>query len=334
MATVRKLGCIPMAEQEMMARTLGVKSDKEKVLELVAPWDATEKPFITDWDSYHKTLEIQASQNDMINDTFGIKPFWEFAKSIGLDVNKLFGVIQKQNDCAAWATVRCYLVRLLNQIQNGTEQTIENINPMALYAYSGDAFKSGERIPNGGRTLGAVALASCDYGLLPSSLCGEYDGKVYVTDGMEKNEKSGLERQAGWVELNFSTIKETIDAVRLCLRANHPILMGNTTALQDGTMRDKNGVCIARVGGSWGGGHATAILHYMKVNDTDYFWVGNSHGLIYPSDDGSPAWGAYITADGLRRYLDGQFRDMFAMTWCESPHGADDFNLNPVPVTR
>ena len=33
MAAVRKLGCIPMVEQEMMARTLGVKSDREKVLE-------------------------------------------------------------------------------------------------------------------------------------------------------------------------------------------------------------------------------------------------------------------------------------------------------------
>lgn len=330
----RKLGCISMAEQEIEAKRLGIKSDRQRVKEhttiLTAPWDSYDQPEFVDWDSVRPIFSEQAELWGRLHESGAIRPFWKTAEKAGQNTDKLYGTYQMQNDCAAWATVRCYLTKLLEQIQIGSEQTVEAINQMALYAISGGAKRAGDYIPNNGRTLGSVALAACEAGLLPCSLVGEYDGKCRFTTDMANNLSSGKVRQCGWSEIRHNDINRTIEHVRIALRSLHPVLMGNTTALRDGTKRDKNGMYISSVGGSWGGGHATAILWYEEVNGSNYYWIGNSHGLIYESGDGAPAWGTYITEDALADYIDGEFADLYAITWAESPHGADNYNLNPV----
>ncbi len=332
MAEKRKLGCISMAEQEREALKAGTKSDRERIKEVTqvihAPWDFYNQPEFIEWESLRPIFETQAKLWSKLIKTGVAKPFWEVANRLGLDPNKLFGTIQQQNDCAAWAAVRCYLARLLAQYQLGSEQAIEAINQMALYALSGGASNAGDYFPNNGRTLGSVALTACQTGLLPCRLVGDYDGRCRFTNKMAENKQEGKVRQCGWSEIRVDNINKTIEAVKIALKSFHPVLMGNTTALRDGTQQDENGIYVSSVGGGWGGGHATAILWYTEANDKSYYWIGNSHGLIYPSGDGAPAWGTYISEDSLKRYIDGDFADMYAITWTESPHGDDRTDLN------
>ena len=86
---------------------------------------------------------------------------------------------------------------------------------------------------------------------------------------------------------------------------------------------------ITDVGGGWGGGHATCAIDYRKVGDTEYVYIVNSHGNIYNSGTSIPAFGAYITKAGLKRYLSGSFSDIMPVTYTERPLGKENFNLNP-----
>lgn len=330
----RKLGLISRAENIMMARARGVKSDAAKISEMTAPWDTVDKPEITTFDEWKPFLEKEAEKMDLIRGTGLSTHFWEVVNRLGLHCDQLFGMIQQQNDCTAWAATRCYLSMIAHQILNGAEMSLEPMNQMALYAYASDnALEAGDRIPNGGRTIDAICMASCESGNAPVSAVGEYDGRVVFTQKFaDALSGPAIIRQMGWATYDSESNKadDIVSDIFLSCRAGFPVIIGNTVAVHDGTTKDKNGVYVGTVTGTgWGGGHATSFLDYLEVNGTPYVWWANSHGDIYPSNDGTPAWGCYLTKESVKRLIGRSYFDVMFGTWAENPLIIKNYDLNP-----
>lgn len=332
MSENRKLGLIFNWENIAACRALGVDTDADKINRLSAPWDASDQPAITSWTTFKDYAEKQAIIADNIRRAGRSTCIFDYTLYADIKNDDLFGTTQQQNDCTAWAASRCYLAMILHQILKGAEQTVEAVNPMALYAASsGYELQVQQRIPNGGRTIYAIAEASCLSGNFPTASTGQYDGRCVYTQAMANAKKDGQVRQMGWATFDqTNNAGAVVDAVFLACRAGFPVLFGNSTAVQDGYDLDSNGVAVARVNGSgWGGGHAQAWIDYKKVNDTEYVLYANSHGNRYTSNDRQiPGWSIWMTKDRVRRMVSSYF-DMMIGTWAESPRCEVVTDLNP-----
>lgn len=328
----RKFGLIFNWEDIAQCRALGVDTDAERINRLAAPWDAADQPSITTWESFRSYAEQQAIIADNIRKSGRSTILFDYTLDVNIKSDTLFGTTQEENDCTAWAASRCYLAMVIHQILKGAEQTVETMNPMALYAASsGYELQVQQRIPNGGRTIYAIAEASCRSGNYPARIAGQYDGRCVYTQAMENALKDGLLRQMGWATFDqTNNAGAVVDAVFLACRAGFPVLFGNSTAVQDGFDMDSNGVCVARVNGSgWGGGHAQAWIDYKKVNGTEYVLYANSHGNRYTCNDRQiPGWTIWMTKDRVRRMVSSYF-DMMIGTWAESPRCEAVTDLNP-----
>lgn len=328
----RKFGLIFNWEDIAACRALGVDTDADRINRLAAPWDATDQPSITTWESFRSYAEQQAIIADNIRKSGRSTCLFDYTLDADLKSDKLFGTTQEQNDCTAWAAIRCYLAMVIHQILKGAEQTVETMNPMALYAASsGYKLQVQQRIPNGGRTIYAIAEASCRSGNYPARIAGQYDGRCVYTSQMESAQSEARKRQMGWATFDQTNdAGAVVDAVFLACRAGFPVLFGNSTAVQDGYDLDSNGVAVARVNGSgWGGGHAQAWIDYKKVNGTEYVLYANSHGNRYTSNDRQiPGWTIWMTKDRVRRMVSSYF-DMMIGTWAESPRCEAITDLNP-----
>jgi hypothetical protein len=326
----RKLGLVFREENKAYCSKHNIQSDADKIEQLAVPWDKSEQPAIIQFgETWRAHLIEQAAQNNIIRLAMEYPHFWETAKKFTSNPDGFFGTTQKQNDCAAWAGSRCYVARVLHQAKY-SEQTAESVNPMALYGYSaGYELQPGNRIPNGGRTLDSVATASNTIGNAPASIAGNYSGAVYFTDRMKDAEAEAGKRQLGWALYEQTSIDNTVDDIFLSLAADYPVMIGNEIAVQDGCKTDKNGVCVGQVNGmGWGGGHATAYLDYQIVNGTEYVFWANSHGNIYPAEDGSPDWGCWLTRESVRKLVNSSYFDVIFTTWAEAIRSEHNYNLN------
>ena len=326
----RKFGLIFDWQDVAQCRELGITPDSARINRLAAPWDAIDQPEITTWDQFAPYLHIQADVADRFRASG--KTTYIFAPSNQWDANALFGTTQKQNDCTAWAASRCYQSLVLHQIIRGAEQIVEEVNPMALYAAScGQDLEVGQKIPNGGRTIYAIAEAACGYGNSPVDVAGDYDGQCVYTQEMEDAKESARKHQMGWATFRQTDDPNAVaDAVFLACRAGYPVLFGNSTAVQDGYDKDENGVCVARVNGSgWGGGHAQAWIDYQNVNGTEYVLYANSHGLRYQKHDAKlPGWTVWMPRQTVKKMVSRYF-DMLIGTWAEAPRSEPVYDLNP-----
>ena len=331
MDTKRLLGCIPSVIQAAKAKDRGELSNEAQVARLAAPWDKTEQPSIITYDkTWREHLEELASAYDILRDFGRMPSAWSIAKFFGYDLERLCGTTQRTNDCTAWGVSRASTCLALYQMWIGAEIRCDKLNPSGNYAYSSELTpRAGERVPDNGRTIYAAALASCKYGNFSVGDIGEYDGRAAYTAAMIKTQPDAAQRQTGWVYLDDSyTAEQLADIVILSLRACKPVIIGNTTALQDGAELNADGVYVSRVGGGWGGGHCTAAVDVKKVGANYYPWVYNSHGNLYKTTTDAPAAGTYITREGLIRYLSGNYADVMLSTYTESPR-VTNTNLNP-----
>lgn len=326
----RKLGLVFREENKEFCLKHNLQSDADKIEQLAVPWDKSDQPAIIQFDdTWRAHLREQAAQNNIIRRAIDYPHFWETAKKFTSNPDGFFGTTQQQNDCAAWAGSRCYMARVLHQVKY-SEQTAERVNPMALYGYSaGYELQPGNRIPNGGRTLDAIATAGNTIGNAPSSIAGDYSGAVYFTDRMKEAETEAGKRQLGWALYDQTSIDQTVDDIFLSLAADYPVMIGNEIAVQDGYKTDKNGVCVGQVNGmGWGGGHGTAFLDYQIVNDTEYLWWGNSHGNRYVTPDGTPGWGIYLGREEVKTMVNCRYFDVVFTTWAEAIRSEHNYNLN------
>lgn len=325
----RLLGCIPSSVQAAEASKAGVPSDVERIAKLAAPWDATDQPSIIKWDSaWIQKLEQDAAAFDRLRDTKTLPPIWEIAAMYGYKLADLCGSLQKTNDCTAWAVSRCAICLALFQRWQGAELDVEAYNPMGVYCYaSGETPREWAHVANNGRTIYRIAETACNQGNFPVSAIGAYTGAAQYTPLMIKSVNVAAENQTGFVYVGDRSAQELADIIILSLRACRPVIIGNIVALRDGTHVNGDGVYISDVGGTWGGGHATAAVDIKKVGDRYYPWIYNSHGSLYPAPDGSPDGGTYITREGLARYLSGSF-DVMPTTYMERPR-VEYYDLNP-----
>lgn len=321
----RLLGCVSSAENERKALKRGIQSDRERIAELAAPWDATSKPEIITWNAkWKKKLEEEAEAFDRMRDNFQLWQVWDVAKSFGYKLPELCDSIQRCNDCTAWGTSRAAVCLTLFQMRFGAEYTACKYNPTGIYAYSStsrpDAWKP---FADNGRTIYAIAQAACETGNFPAEEIGAYTGDCRFSQRMISAVDDGVpeKNQMGFVYLGDQrrTPEELADIVILSLRACRPVIIGNTVALQDGAGLNSDGVYVSGVGGSWGGGHCTAACDIKKVGDNYYPWIYNSHGKLYHAADGSPDEGTFITRQGLIKYLSGSFADVMPTTYIERP---------------
>ncbi|MBQ3350249.1 MAG: hypothetical protein IJG38_07605 [Thermoguttaceae bacterium] len=328
----RLLGCIPSYLQEAEARSVGVKSDKELIESLVAPWNLTEQPRIIEWsDKWVEFLKEEANAKDLMR-KYNRYPYpWVICKRVlGITLAELVGIIQRCNDCAAWATSRAAMILALLQRWFGAERTVEAYNPTGIYAFSsGTTPQAGAYFADNGRTIYAICKAACEVGNFPVADIGDYVGGTSFTQQMIDARQTAEKNQTGFVYVGDRSANELADIVILSLRAGRPVIIGNEIALQDGVRKDANGMYITTVNGSgWGGGHATCAIDYRKVNDTEYVYIANSHGNIYNSGTDIPAFGVYITRASLVKYLSGRFADIMPLTYTERPVGKENFDLN------
>ena len=332
MVEERKYGCIPAYEQARIAKAEGRDSDQDLIEAMVAPWNATNTPRIIEWTrEWVKWLEEEAEAKDVLRKYGQFPEPWNIADYGQFKTFKeLVGVIQKRNDCAAWAEMRTAIVMALNQYWNGAERSVVPYNPTGIYAYSsGEEPVEGRRFADNGRTIYAIAKAACQVGNFPADEAGDYNGGATFTRAILDTKPEAEKNQTGFAYVGNRTPEELAGIVILSLRAGRPVVIGNDIALRDGTRQDANGMFIADVGGGWGGGHATAAIDYRKVKDTEYVYIANSHGEIYKTGTQTPAFGAYITRSALVRYLSGRFADIMPLTYTERPAGTPDVNLNP-----
>lgn len=328
----RKFGLIFNWEDVERCRMRGLVPDSARIERLEAPWDATDQPEITTWNQFEPYLRKQADVMDKLRQSGRSTYIFDYTFKNGINNDNLFITTQLTNDCTAFAAERCYLALVLHQIIRGAEQTVDRLNPMALYAASaGQELEVGQRIPNGGRTIYAIAEAACGTGASPAAIAGDYDGYPVYTQAMEDAKESARKHQMGWATFDRTDNPDAVaDVVFLACRAGYPVLFGNSTAVQDGYDKDENGVCVARVNGSgWGGGHAQSWIDYQKINGTEYVLYANSHGLRYQKHDVKlPGWTVWMPRQTVKRMVSRYF-DMLIGTWAEAPRSEPDYDLNP-----
>ena len=274
----RLLGCIPSSVQEADARRLGVPSDRELIERLAAPWDATNQPRIIDWDSdWENYLVEEAQAKDLMRKNNMFPTPWELCQRFcGKPLSKILLSQQKRNDCAACATNNAVTVMALNQRWFGAERDVEAYNPTGIYAYSsGSTPRAGSRFADNGRTIYGIAKTACETGNFPVAAIGEYNGGTSFSQAMIDSVSVAEKNQTGFAYIGNKSATEKVEIIILNLRAGRPVVIGNDVALRDGSRQDANGMYITDVGGSWGGGHATAAIDYRKVNDTEYVYIVN-----------------------------------------------------------
>ena len=304
MTPIPDYGYIPDVVQAADARKRGVKSDRDIMLELAAPWDATDIPPVADWSSYADVLDEYSGQYPSARI---VNPWWQHC-----DVGKLFVPSQgSMPNCAGFAMSNAYMTTLISQIaRQFSEQVPTRMNPMAAWMVS----KGGST--SGGQTISAIATTGNRWGNCPASLIGEYD------DGrrLDYMRVKSYAEDAGKHQIGISLYEGASDAlpgsvVKAC-RMGRSVIVGNSVAVR-GADKDGNGLLCARLGGYWS--HATAFAGYIRVGTTDYvFWI-NSHGNIYPTD-GTPAFGAWMDYPTLQRFLGGQYSDAAFVTYAEAPY--------------
>lgn len=316
-------GWVPNSQQAAQAAELGMASDTELLRTHIVPWDATDQPTVTTWDSYADFCEEEAEKCDAFRRAGQLFNWWEAAKLLNVDVKKL--MIASQGAVGSCAGVslydRCYQMTLLNQIAAGSEQAIESVNALATWLIS----KNGSR--SGGQTIAAALRYGAELGVYPAALVGSYDATARYERRWRNFDADAQARQIGSavIESHGESLARII--VTAC-RANKAVEIGNSLAVRDGVTRDVNGVYVVNTGGYWM--HATAFCGYQKIAGDEYVFWANSHGNIYSASDGTPDFGAWMDYDTLVRFCSGSYCDAAVVTYVESPQGLASNNLNPV----
>lgn len=325
MSDKNKFGWIANEVDRRSCRAKGIAAAIDAVHDLVCPWDGTDQPTIVTYADYSAHLAALADEADLLREVGLYRNWWERqAYKDGL-------LIDSQGSIGSCAGVsyydRCYITTLVNQIGNGSEQSVEPVNALASWLIS----KGGSR--SGGQTIAAVVQYGSELGVYPAALVGEYDASSRYDSGWRRFDSEANKRQMGACLLEDSNgwsldAGDMADAILLACRAGKTVEIGQSIGVRSGRTMDSNGVSVVQLAGGWA--HATAFSGWKIVNGAEYaYWI-NSHGRLYESNDGSPAIGGWMSKDTVKRFCSSNYCDAAICTYVESPHGKDNLNLNPV----
>jgi hypothetical protein len=202
------------------------------------------------------------------------------------------------------------------------------VNPLAMWVRTKNWSMSG------GQTMSKVMLGGNQFGNYPVELVGGYSTKLTseARHKIESANDAATLHQFGACRLHLAgtPLSTLAQKIILCLRAGLVVCIGNSVRVS-GCVTDKNGMRIARFGGTWS--HATLLDGYVVVNGTIYLHWTNSHGNRYRATDrfDSPESGCWMTVDMLSQFCGGRYVDAFCIYRAEAP--ADETRKSFVPAT-
>jgi hypothetical protein len=173
---------------------------------------------------------------------------------------------------------------------HGGSVVLKDINPIGAW------YRSKNWSTRGGQSVARMAAEVNEFGNTPASAIGR--------NNTQPN-RSAIQSAVDISSLNQSGIcffTPTADSIIKFVRSGVGCFIGNRLRVS-GAEIDRNGLRIAKLGGSWS--HSTAFTDYVHVNGTDYvFWL-NSWGPIYSRADvtGAPTWGCWMTRQLLTEFL-------------------------------
>lgn len=286
-------GCIP---------NVRTPESVERINHSAAEWDAQDKPPVSDWASFEEWLKTQPDRK---------QNWWE-----GVDVTKYFTPSQSYRpNCAGFSLANASTCAVLSQIQNFySEQYPKKYNPMVTWQKS----KGGSVY--GGQSISAIALAGNEVGNFLADDVGDYNPDVTFTRTEKTADENALAHQVGFALYDGSTPWE---AIMLAVRKGYACFVGNSRAVS-GCSKDANGVYAANLRGSWS--HATTYAGWIIQDGVEYaFWI-NSHGNIYETPDGTPAFGCWMSANAVKNFMSSDFNDLAVITYAEAPY---DLTVTP-----
>ena len=276
-----------------------------------APWDETDKPPVSTWNSFEKWLKEQPDQHPQRNWFQVVDPLEWFTPSQSYRPN-----------CSGFAMANAATCALINQIENRySEQILAKFNPFVTW------IKSKNGSVSGGQSIAAIALAGNEYGNYLVQDVGEYDPGRIIRTTQPEEDADALAHQIGYTMYDG---EKPWEAILLACQKGFACFVGNSRAVS-GACPDENGVPVATVTGSWS--HATAFSGYQEVGGTRYvFWI-NSHGDIYQSDGFTPRFGCWMDEQILKYFMSSSFNDLAIITYTEAPYDPEvKPTLNPEEV--
>ena len=295
---MKTYGCIPNSKKPEVL---------EEILLSAVPWDGDLKsvPSVVKWDSFEACLKDLPKIETK---------WWE-----RYDWREFFTPSQEYRPCCSgFAMANAAMARTLIQTAfQFSEQKPQKFNPFMCWklSKSGDVF--------GGQTISAMAKFGNQEGNYLVADIGEYDPDNRSTMRSSLAISNAVEHQISY------TLYEGNDPASAILDAcskGFTCFIGNDLEVADGTSKDSNGVEVVRLSGRrWS--HAQAHVGFMIVNGVRYvFWM-NSHGPIYPSADGTPPIGGWMSEETLRKHMGGSFADLCIIIYTECP-----YDLTPKPT--
>lgn len=303
-------GYIPDAVQAFEAKKRGVPSDRQRLVGKVVPYgDNTQTPAVIAWDEFKAVLETgkPAKRTDWWNVGEGANLFTESQGSMP--------------NCAGFAAANASQIKVLLQTVNDfSEQVPKPFNPQGTWQ------KTKKGSISGGQTISAIAEGIREIGNCLIEDIGEYSDRKSLRVLPEKALENAALHQCA-VCIYEGSAAQAFDWVLKACEQGYSVIVGNYPAVANGTFKDANGVECVKLSGQWA--HATCFGGFQKKGGVRYaFWV-NSHGNLYRSNDGTPAFGGWMAEDTLKRFSSGQFFDVAFVIWAEAcfdPHAEKTLN--------
>lgn len=274
-------------------------------------WDPESPIGVVSYESLRPWLQERAEFNQALFKAGRFRNWYEV-----FDWKEVFDASQGSSpSCAGFGFNRARLIRLMNQILEGSEQFVEKENAGVLWALSKGSVW-------GGQTLQAMALAGRTTGSFPASKTVDYSASssyhAYRT-AANRFESSNLYQTAcAQVPEAFDLAEE----IQLACQAGCGVFVGNLKSV-DG-FRLFNGLYEPEI--SRGGAHATAFGGFDFERKQCGWW--NSWGAIY--DTNLPPIGGPMSLDSIKAFMNSSYCDVMIVPYSEAPQDPEaQITLNP-----
>lgn len=191
--------------------------------------------------------------------------------------------------CCLHGETHAYQFTELISIGLGATYKYEALNPIVPFY-----------LAKGGSLAGGLDLVTCaefvnGAGQYPTTLVG--DDNINVPLNYRAYMTQAKNWQAGIVYIEDNYAERIFKACKALLAVNFA-----SGQWYNSFQRDGNGIKI--MAGLASGGHAQCFCGWRECRGQEYIFCHNSHGDIYgQSDEGEPAWGAWVNTRQMRTYM-------------------------------
>lgn len=295
-------GYIP---SKIQARDCAPGESDAEILDLCkVSWDPEAPVGVISYESLRPWLLERAEHNEMLFRAGKYRNWWDV-----FDWQKVFDASQGSSpSCTGFAFNRARLIRLMNQILEGSEQFVEKENAGILWALSkGSVF--------GGQTLQAMAMAGRMTGSFPVSKTGEYSARTAFLSYQNLANRFDSSRNYQTACASLPDSFDPAEEIELACRAGCGVFVGNLKSVESFQLH--NGRFEPEI--IRGGAHATAFGGYDFERSQCAWW--NSWGPIYSTN--LPAFGGPMSRASIEIFMDSGYRDVMIVPYAEAPLDPD-----------